>query len=104
MTDLDGQFCADARLVILAELARHVDATVNSRTLCRLIDSMGVRRPVEWVETQLHFLAALGAIRTRAIVLPGVGGVIVATLAQVGRDHVEGRSMLSGVSRPMDGN
>lgn len=81
-----------------------MDATANSRTLGLLIESMGVRRSVEWIETQLHFLAALGAVETRAIVLPGVGGVIVATLTRSGRDHVEGRAMLAGVSRPMNGN
>jgi hypothetical protein len=31
-----------------------------------------------------------------------VGTIMVATLTRVGRDHVERRSLLSGVSRPGD--
>ncbi len=90
----------DARLVILAELAGQRDETLSSPIITRLVDSMGYRRSNDWIETQLRKLEELGAITLRDADLPGLGRVLIATLTRSGRDHVERRSELAGVSRP----
>lgn len=102
MSNYELQCQADARLAILAELAGQTDATLNALSLARTIDALGIRRSREWVETQLGFLDQLGAVRLRAVEMPSLGTVTVATLTRTGRDHVERRSRLVGVSAPAD--
>lgn len=89
------QIAADARLIILRELAAQTDGRLNDVVLARLLDAMGVKRSRDWLRTQLRRLAELEAIR-----LDEVATVYVATLRQAGRDHVERRALLEGVSRP----
>lgn len=101
--DMAAALVADARLAILAELARQRDATLNSPLITRLIDSMGYRRSRDWIETQLRKLEELGAVTIREVDLPGFGNVLIASLTRTGRDHVERRSTLVGVSAPADG-
>ena len=93
---------ADARLAILAELARLPDATLNSRNLARMIDGIVPRRPSEWVEAQIAWLDSIGAVNSRRSDLPGVGPVVIATLTQSGRNHVERRVLIPGISTPAD--
>ncbi len=100
MSSYDKQWQEDARLAILAELARQRDETLNVLNLGRVIDALGIRRPREWVETQLTWLADMGAVSLRSSDMPGLGIVIVATLTRAGRDHVERRSPISGVTWP----
>ncbi len=100
MSGIENKGQADVRLAILAELAQLRDETASSNQLMPLIDLMGRRRSREWVETQLMGLEDLGAIRLRHVDLPGLGKVAVATLTRTGRDHVERRATLSGVSAP----
>lgn len=95
--NLKDAIAHDARLVVLQELARQVDARLNEMSLAHVLDAMGIRRSREWVRTQLNALAELDAVR-----LEEVGTVLVAELTRVGRDHVERRAVLSGVSRPGD--
>ncbi|MEP7221543.1 MAG: hypothetical protein ABI673_02620 [Novosphingobium sp.] len=102
MSDHETKSQADARLAILGELAQLRDATANSNHLMPLIDLMGRRRSREWLESQLMRLEELGAIRLRRVDLPGLGPVSVATLTSTGRDHVDRRSMLAGVTAPAD--
>lgn len=94
---MDDQIAADARLIILRELARQSDARLNDVVLARVLDAMGVARSRDWLRTQLRRLAELEAIR-----LDEVATVYVATLRQAGRDHVDRRVLLEGVSRPAD--
>lgn len=89
---------ADARLIILQELARQVDARLNDAALTRVLDVYGIRRPREWVRTQINQLAMLDAVHAAEI-----GDLRVAELRRAGRDHVERRAVLDGVSRPADG-
>ena len=91
-------FAQDARLVVLATLAKERDGTLNSRNLTRAVDSLGVPRSREWVETQLRMLEDLGAVTTMTADLPGLGDVIIAKITRGGRDHVEGRASIAGVS------
>ena len=92
----------DARLAILAELAQQRDATLNSRSITRVIEALGMRRTNEWTENQLRRLEEFGAIRLSEADLPGLGRVLIATLTRTGRDHVERRALLAGVSNPAD--
>ena len=102
MTSWEQQCQADARLVILAELARQDDETLNSRNLARLVDQVVPRKPVEWVEAQLTWLEGMGAVRLQRSDMPGIGSVAIATLTSTGRNHIERRALLPGVTRPQD--
>lgn len=102
MSSYEQQCQADARLAILAELARQRDATLNAVNLTRVIDAMGVRRTRDWVDTQLMRLEEMGAINLRKLDLAGFGETLVATLTRTGRDHVERRALLAGVTSPAD--
>lgn len=102
MSSYEQQCQEDARLAILAELARQRDATLNAINLGRVIDAMGVRRTRDWIETQLLRLEELGAVNLRRLDLAGFGQVTVATLTRTGRDHVDRRALLAGVTPPAD--
>lgn len=97
MTELSDLIAQDARLIILQELARQNDARLNEMSLTHVLDAMGITRSRDWVRTQLNALADLDAVK-----LAGFGTVTIAELTRHGRDHVERRAMLSGVSRPGD--
>jgi hypothetical protein len=100
MSSYETQWQQDARLAILAELADQRDETLNALNLARVVEALGIRRPSEWIETQLRFLESMGAVELRSSPIPGLGTVIVATLLGSGRDHVERRTPLAGVSWP----
>ena len=102
MSEFENKCQADARLTILGELAQQRDGAANSINLARLVDLMGWRRSREWVETQLMRLEELGAIQLRRADLPGLGNVVIATLTRTGRDHVDRRALLAGVTAPAD--
>ncbi|MBV1917599.1 MAG: hypothetical protein KUG65_06015 [Sphingomonadaceae bacterium] len=102
MSSYEQKCQEDARLAILAELARQRDATLNVLSITRVIDAIGIRRSRDWVETQLSRLEELGAVNLTHSELAGLGNVTIARLTRSGRDHVEGRSLISGVSRPAD--
>lgn len=103
MSDWETKCQQDARLAILAELARQKPApTLNVLNLTRVVEALGVRRPREWVETQLSWLENMGAVNLQASDLPGLGKVIVATLTRTGRDHVDQRNVIAGVTLPAD--
>lgn len=88
---------ADARLVILKELAAQVDGRSNEVVLQRVLDVFAIRRPRDWVRTQLRALDQLGAIHVTE-----AGTVMIASLTKLGRDHVERRQVVEGISRPSD--
>ena len=97
MSDLSDLIAQDARLIALQELARQIDARLNEAALARVLDVMGIRRSREWLRTQLRALEQLDAVR-----IEEVGGLFVAALTRQGRDHVERRAVIDGVSRPGD--
>lgn len=98
--DMVDALTADARLVILAELAQQRDETLNVLSITRLVDALGVRRSREWIDTQLGKLEELGAITLQQSNIAGLGRMSVATLTEAGRNHVERRSAIAGVSAP----
>jgi hypothetical protein len=93
----DDRVAADARLIILRELAAQTDARSNDLVLDRVLDTLGVRRSRDWLRTQLRKLVELEAVRIQE-----VGTVMVVSLRRAGRDHVERRAVIEGVSRPAD--
>lgn len=88
---------ADARLLILRELARISDGRSNEVMLGRVLDAHGYRRSRDWLRTQLRALAELDGIRVEEL-----GDVMIAGLRKAGRDHVERRIVIEGVARPAD--
>jgi hypothetical protein len=102
MSSYEQRCQEDARLAILAELARQSDARLNSLSISRIIDALGMRRSRDWVENQLRRLDEFGAINLRSETISGMGEVSIATLTRTGRDHVERRALLAGVTPPMD--
>jgi hypothetical protein len=97
-TELAAKLAADARLIVLQELARQIDGRLNELSIGRTLDVYGIRRDRDWVKTQLRKLEALGAVE-----LQNVGTVLVAVITRDGRDHVEERALLEGVARPSEG-
>jgi hypothetical protein len=97
VNDLANAIAADARLRILKELCAQVDGRLNELLLRRVLDLYGVRRDRDWVATQLRKLEALGAIE-----LTTIGETLVAHVTRAGRDHVEERSVIEGVTRPAE--
>lgn len=95
MSDYETFMAEDARLVILKELARQTNASLNETILQKVLETFGHNRSREWVRTQLRKLAELGAVAVTE-----AGSVMIATLKQPGLDHIERRSVIEGVSRP----
>lgn len=96
---MSDALAADARLLILRELAQVTDARANDLVLDRVLDAAGYRRTRAWLRTQLHALAELEAVKL-TIVGEGEGTLLVAELRRAGRDHVDRRAVLDGVARP----
>lgn len=95
MSDYDTFMAEDARLVILKELAKQTNASLNETILQKVLETFGHTRSREWVRTQLRKLEELGAVA-----LVPAGTVMIATLKQAGLDHVERRSLIDGIARP----
>lgn len=93
----DESVAEDGRLVILKELAMQVDGRSNEVILMRVLDAFAIKRSREWVRTQLRKLAELGAVRVTE-----AGTVMIAQITSLGRNHVERREIIEGVSRPSD--
>lgn len=93
----DESVAEDGRLVILKELAMQVDGRSNEVILMRVLDAFAIKRSREWVRTQLRKLAELGAVRTSE-----AGTVMIAQITSLGRNHVDRREIIDGVSRPSD--
>lgn len=97
MSNLADAIAGDARLLILKELANQVDGRLSEQLLRRVLDVYGIRRDRDWVRTQLRKLDMLGAIE-----LKPVGEMLVAQITRSGRDHVEERAVIEGITRPVD--
>jgi hypothetical protein len=91
----DAFMTADARLVILKELANQADGRLNEVVLVRVLDVFGHRRSRDWVAEQLNWLANKGAVE-----LSRAGTVLVAQITRTGMDHVERRAFIEDVNKP----
>lgn len=87
----------DARLIILRELGSQIDGRLNEVPLQRVLDAFGIRRSRDWVATQMRRMSEVGAVRVEQ-----AGTVLVAALTKHGRDHLERRAIIEGISRPSD--
>ena len=95
--DLADRLAADARLSILQQLAAQADGRLNDLLLQRALDAFGFRRDRDWVKTQLRKLESL-----QAVSLVEAGSMLIARIERAGRDHIEERAVLSGVTRPAE--
>lgn len=93
--EFDEYLTEDARLTILKALAGETNVTLNESILTKVLETFGHNRSRDWVRTQILKLGELGAVKTME-----AGTVVIATLTQAGLDHVERRSVISGVARP----
>lgn len=96
-TDLAAALAADARLYILQEANRQVDEHLSDVMARRLLDLYRIHRDIDWVRTQMRKLEALGAVE-----LIPAGHLLVAKITSAGRDHLEKRAIIDGVSRPSE--
>lgn len=87
----------DGRLVILRELAEQVDGRLNEVSIQRVLDAFAITRSREWIRTQLRKLAELEAVR-----ITEAGTVMIAQITTLGRNHVNRREVIEGVTRPSD--
>lgn len=97
MNDLANAIAADARLCILRELVKQTDGRLSDQLLQRVLDLYGIRRDRDWIGTQLRKLEALGAVE-----LESGAALLVARITRAGRDHVEERGIIEGVTRPFE--
>lgn len=88
----------DARLVILKALASEIDFSLNEGLLSAVLETFGHQRPREYVRDQIRWLEQMSAVTVIE-----VGTVLVATITQRGRDHVDFRVVIEGVRRPRPG-
>lgn len=87
----------DGRLIVLRELNAQVDGQLNEASLRRVLDAYGIKRSRDWLVTQLNHLVQLDAVKLKEL-----GEVVIASITPLGRDHVEERAVLGGVSRPSE--
>ena len=95
--DLNERPAADARLQILRELQSQMDGRLSVLPLQRSLDVYGIRRDRDWIATQLRKLEALGAIDIQT-----AGEMLIARINRMGRDHLDERAVIEGVTRPSD--
>ena len=96
-SDLADALAADARLMILKELAGQTNGRLSDLLIRKVLDLYGIARDRDWITTQLRKLEVLGAVE-----LTEAGSVLIALITRIGRDHLEERLILSGVTRPAD--
>lgn len=96
MSDLDQVTRERARLAILAELARQLNASLVSDLIrAHLRVDIGVDKSLPWVHTELDYLAELGAVT-----ITEAGRYRIATLTDLGERHLRRAVALEGVARP----
>ena len=85
----------EARLIILKALAVEPNYSHNESVLTDTLETFGVLRPRAWVRDEMRWLATMGAVK-----ITEAGSVLIATLTDKGREHVERRMLIEGVKRP----
>lgn len=94
-SEINARIAEEARLVILDQLAGQTDGRLGDLLLQRALDAYGFRRDRDWVKTQLVKLEALGAVT-----LTEVDTMVIARIERAGRDHLDGRAVIAGITRP----
>lgn len=91
----DQYLARDRRLVILKSLAEVHDRKLNDRLLQRALDLAGHTVSSDVVRNDIQFLAEISAV-----VRSSPMGIVIAEITERGEDHISGRTILDGVSRP----
>jgi len=86
---------AEARLIILRALADEPRYSLNETLLQAQLETFGIARSRGWVREELRRLEDLGGVT-----ITEAGTVMIATLTEKGRDHIERRLVIDGVKRP----
>jgi hypothetical protein len=88
----------DARLWTLRELQKQVDGRLNEILIRGILDKKyGINRDRDWVVTQLRKLEMLGVIE-----LIPTGTVLVAKITALGRDFLDERVVVEGITLPSE--
>lgn len=88
----------DARLWTLRELAKQVDGRLNELLIRKTLDvRYGINRDRDWVATQLRKMEMLGVIE-----LVPTGSVLVAKIQPMGRDFLDERVVVEGITPPSE--
>lgn len=83
------------RLVILKELATQANESLNSGLMEPLLQQFRIPHTRAWLHQQLRYLAEI-----EAVTLIEAGSVLIATLTETGRRHLDRDIALEGVLRP----
>lgn len=93
--DATKRIAEDARFYMLKELASQTDGRMSIYLLREMLDaSYAINRTLPWVEQQLRYLEELGALGLMT------SGALIASIMRTGRDHLEERAALVGVTPP----
>ena len=95
MKDMAQLIREQARLVVLRALANQVDERLNSDLLLPQLDLFGIRKDRWWLHEEMRWLADMGAVT-----LLEAGSILVATLTEKGRRHLDRHIAIEGVQRP----
>lgn len=95
MKDMAQLIREQARLVVLRALAGQVDERLNSDLLLPQLDLFGIRKDRAWLHDEMRWLADMGAVT-----LLEAGSILVATLTEKGRRHLDRHIAIEGVQRP----
>ncbi|MCB1470890.1 MAG: hypothetical protein KDK08_27865 [Rhizobiaceae bacterium] len=86
----------DARLIILRALAEQINETLASNVIQEdVLPVFAIRQDRDWVHVQLDWLANVGVIT----VTPA-STVRIATLTNMGRQHLDRDIAVQGITRP----
>lgn len=86
---------ADARFIVLRELTKQPNGTLNELTMAHVLKAWGIDKTREWIRTQVNALAELGAVEKT-----DNGTIVFAKISTLGRDHVAERTVIDGVTAP----
>lgn len=86
---------AEARLIALRALAEEANFSLSETLLVAVLEAFGISKSREWMREEMTRLDEIGAVTLRH-----AGSVMIATLTNKGRDHVERRLVIEGVKRP----
>lgn len=93
--DMDRLIREQSRLIILKALAEQIDETLNSDLLGHELRRFAIRKPREWVHDELRWLREIGAAT-----LTEAGTLLVASLTEKGRRHLDREIAIEGILRP----
>lgn len=95
MKDMAQLMREQARLIVLRLLAQQIDETLNSDLILPEVQRFGIRRDRIWLHQEMRWLQEMGAVS-----LLEAGTVLVATLSETGRRHLDRQIAIEGVQRP----